>query len=478
MAHCLRIRRLHQLTTPTKFVTHSEISRALEVACRVVQKSTFPNEYSSLNKNSPINNSSKLLPLSPFMDKDGLIQVGGRLKNSDLQPEARHPILLPRDHELTKRIIRQEHVRSLHAGTHATMATVRQRFWPLSLRSATRKIVRNCMICFKAKPIQSEALMGSLPTSRVTISRPFSHCGVDYAGPVILREGKRRNARNHKAYISIFVCFATKGVYIELVSDLTSEGFIGALRRFISRRGKPSCIYSDNGTAFVRAQKQLKELYDFINDSQTQGHIQQFLREHETSWCFIPPNAPYFGGLWEAAVKSAKYHMARIIGKAHLTFEKMTTVLCEIEAILNSRPLMQLSADPNDLTYLSPGHFLIGTALNSLPCHDLHDTNENRLTRWQRVEQLRQHFWRRWSLEYLHSLQERTKWKVNKGIQLKPDQLVLIKQQGLAPLQWLLGRVQEIHTDSDGVVRAANVRTAKWSFIRPLSKFAILPIDI
>lgn len=138
---------------------------------------------------------------------------------------------------------------------------------------------------------------------------------------------------------------------------------------------------------------------------------------------------------------------------------------------------MQLSSDSNDLAYLSPGHFLIGIALNSFPCHDLHDVNENRLTRWQRVEQIRQHFWRRWSNEYLHSLQERTKWRVNKGMQLKPDQLVLIQQQGLAPLQWLLGRVQETHTGSDGIARAATIRTAKESLTRPLSKLAILPID-
>ncbi|KMQ91222.1 hypothetical protein RF55_8940 [Lasius niger] len=324
----------------------------------------------------------------------------------------------------------------------------------------------------------SEALMGSLPAGRVTVSKPFLHCGVDYAGPIILREGKRRNARNHKAYISIFVCFATKGVHIELVSDLTSESFIAALRRFISRRGKPSCMYSDNGTTFVGAHKRLKELYEFINDSQTQGEIQQFLREHQTAWCFIPPNAPHFGGLWEAVVKSAKHHMIRIIGKAHLNFEEMTTALHEVEAILNSRPLTQLSSDPNDLTYLSPGHFLIGTTLNSFPCRDLHDVNENRLTRWQRVEQMRQHFWRRWSDEYLHSLQERTKWRANKGLQLKPNQLVLVKQQGLAPLQWLLGRVQELHTGSDGIARAALVRTAKGLFTRLLSKLAILPIDI
>lgn len=319
--------------------------------------------------------------------------------------------------------------------------------------------------------------MGALPRERVTVSRPFTHCGVDYAGPVILREGKRRNARNHKAYISIFVCFATKAVHIELVSDLTSDTFLSAFRRFISRRGRPDCMYSDNGTTFVGANKQLRELHDFVSSEQIQTNVKHFLREQGTSWSFVPPNAPHFGGLWEAAVKSAKHHMSRVIGQAHLTFEEMSTVLCEIEAILNSRPLTPLSNDPNDLTYLSPGHFLVGTALNSIPSRDLHDVSENRLTRWQRIEQVRQHFWRRWSVEYLSSLQERSKWKTNKGRQLRPGQLVLIKQQGLAPLQWALARVQEVHPGTDGVPRVATVRTSRGSYQRPLSKLAILPID-
>nr|XP_012216490.1 PREDICTED: uncharacterized protein LOC105668617 [Linepithema humile] len=246
---------------------------------RIVQEQAFPEEYKALSKGDTINACSNLLSLSPFINKDGLIRVGGRLDNSGLNFDACHPILLPRDHVLTKRIIEQEHVRNAHAGTQATMAAVRQRFWPISLRSVTRKIVRGCITCFKVKPVLSEAIMGSLPAGRVTVSRPFSHCGVDYAGPLILRENKRRNARNHKAYIAVFVCFATKGVHIEPVSDLSSEAFIGALKRFVSRRGKPSCMYSDNGTNFVGAHRQLKEFYNFFNNEQLQTDVKHFLRE-------------------------------------------------------------------------------------------------------------------------------------------------------------------------------------------------------
>ncbi|XP_071652185.1 uncharacterized protein [Temnothorax longispinosus] len=477
IAYCLRFCRAYRPSTPTKIITPSEIALALRLMCKVMQKQAFSSEYKALSQGKPISTSSGLLSLSPYMDETGVMRVGGRLKNSNLPIDACYPILLPRSHDLTRHVIEYEHVRNMHTGAQATMAAIRQRFWPLALRSAVRRVIQKCVTCFKSKPLQSQAMMGSLPASRVTVSRPFSRTGIDYAGPVILREGKRRNARNHKAYIAIFVCFATKAVHIELVSDLTSDAFLAAFKRFISRRGKPSHMYSDNGTTFVGAQKQLKELYDFYLKQTNMSQIEQFCSEQEISWNFIPPNAPHFGGLWEAAVKSAKFHMTRIVGKVHLTFEELQTVLCEIEAILNSRPLTQLSSDPNDLNYLTPDHFLIGTALNSFPCSDLSDVNENRLMRWQRVEQIRQHFWRRWSDEYLHSLQERSKWQSNTGIQLEPNQLVLIKQQNLAPLQWTPGRVQEVHPGSDNIARTATIKTSKSSFVRPLSRLAILPID-
>ncbi|XP_071576252.1 uncharacterized protein [Temnothorax nylanderi] len=357
-------------------------------------------EYDSLTKHRDISKTSNLLCLSPFMDEDRLVRVGGRLKNSALAFDARHQIVLPRNHELSKRIIELEHVRNMHSGLQATMAA---------------------------------------------------------------------------AYISVFVCFATKAVHLELVSDLTTDALIAALKRLISRRGKPERIYSDNATNFVGAQKQIKELYDFLKADGTRDHIEHFLREQKTEWSFIPPNAPHHGELWEAAVKSVKFHLARIVSSSHLTFEEMQTVLCEIEAILNSRPITPLSSDPNDMTYLSPGHFLVGAPLNSFPTSDLNDINVNKLLRWQVIEQMRQHFWRRWSHEYLNTLQQRNKWKTSKGQQLKTGQLVIIKQQTTAPLQWPIGRVQEIHTGSDGVARSATVKTSKGSYVRPLAKLAILP---
>ncbi|XP_018407213.1 PREDICTED: uncharacterized protein LOC108783203 [Cyphomyrmex costatus] len=398
VAYCLRfLRRPAGITT--HFVSHEETTAALQLMCKVVQQHSFPEEYKALSSNKSLSTSSGILTLNPFLD-DGLIKVGGRLRHSNLTQDARHPVLLPKNHELSRRIITQAHV----------------------------------------KPVHSETIMSSLPPSRITVCRPFSYYGVDYAGPLTLREGKRRNAHTHKAYIAMFVCFATKAVHIELVSDLTTDTFLAAFKR----------IYIAQRKAFP--------------------HVQ-------ITWNFIPPNAPHCGGLWEATIKSAKFHLYRIISNAHLTFEEMQTILCDVEAILNSRPIAPLSEDPNDLAYLSPGHFLIGTTVDSFPCHDLSDISENRLVRWQRVEQLRQHFWRRWSSEYLHTLQARSKWKISKGDQLKIGQVVLIKQQGLHPLHWLLGRVQGVHPGTDGVVRTAEIKTAKGILTRPLTRIAILPID-
>lgn len=436
VSYCLRFLPRHRKQFHGADISPSEMRTALDLVCRAVQREAFPNEYHRLANNKEIDTSSGLLPLSPFLDVQGLTRVGGRLKNSEIPYDARHPILLPHGHKLTEMIVLNEHIRNLHSGLQSTISAVRARFWPLSVRSTTRKFIRKCIVCFKAKPIVSQAMMSDLPKSRVVASRPFSHVGVDYAGPISLKDGKRRNARITRAYITIFVCFATKATHIEIVTDLTSAAFIGAFKRFISRRGNPTCVYSDNGTNFVGAYKQLQEFKEFIDNERTQDDLRQVLCDHEIKWKFIPSHAPHFGGLWKSAVRIAKRHMQRMLGDVNPTYEELYTLLCEIEAILNSRPLTPLSSDPNDLQCLTPGHFIIGTALNSFPVPDI-DQNPGRMpVRWQRVDQIRRQIWRRYHSEYLHTLMERNKWRTSKGSQLQTGQLVLILQPSLGPLQW------------------------------------------
>ncbi|CAG9133575.1 unnamed protein product [Plutella xylostella] len=248
--------------------------------------------------------------------------------------------------------------------------------------------------------------------------------------------------------LSSFNKLILKAVHLELVTDLSKEAFLAALARFTARRGKPRCIHADNSTTFVGG---FNELNSFLSNNS--DAIQSSMNEQGIDFKFIPPYSPHFGGLWESAVKSVKHHLRRTLGLAHLTYEEMTTCLIQIEAILNSRPLVPISSDPSDLSCLTPAHFLIGRPLLSVP-HNVIDDNANisRLQRFQRVEALKQHFWRRFSNEYVCSLQQRSKWRSSRG-QLQEGDLVLLKDASQPPLLWLMGRVTAIEPSSDGLAR-------------------------
>ena len=160
-----------------------------------------------------------------------------------------------------------------------------------------------------------------------------------------------------------------KAVHLELVSDLTTDAFIACLCCFIARRGKPTLIWSDHGTNFVGAAREIKEFLEYLQCQKTQRAISEFCSVQNIEWKFTPERAPHFGGLWEAAVKSMKNHLRRIVAEIKLTFEEFTTVLTQAEAYLNSRPLVSLPSDEDGIEALTSGHFLIGRPLEALPNH-------------------------------------------------------------------------------------------------------------
>jgi hypothetical protein len=374
-----------------------------------VQHQAFSTEIKELEGGRQVSKKSRLISLNPFLDDSGLIRVGGRLRNSGAHSDVKHPIVLPKC-EITELIVQSEHISLLHAGPQATLASLRQRYWPMSGRSVVRRIIHNCLKCFRANPTTSYQLMGELPKDRVQPARPFLNSGVDFGGPVYLKEGRGRGKRTVKGYIALFVCFATKALHLELVGDLSSQSFLGALKRFISRRGHVANLYSDNGTNFVGARNELSELGEMLKSQKFERDVIDRLADRTVRWHFIPPHSPHHGGIWEAGIRSVKSHLKRVIGLTSLTYEEMHTVLTQIEACLNSRPLTPISNDPNDLIALSPSHFLIGDLLTAPVEHDVTPLPINRLSRWQYVEQLRQHFWKRWSVDYLTQLQPRRKW--------------------------------------------------------------------
>lgn len=191
--------------------------------------------------------------LKPFLDDNG-IRISDRLCNATIiDTDQRFPILIPNDTNFAKLILLHEHCKLMHAGPQATIAAVRLKYWPINGRQKVRKIIHQCVTCFKAHPKSVSPIMGNLPKFRVDqTTRCFENCGVDYAGPFLLKLSNRRNASAQKSYICVFVCFATKAVHLELVCDLSTDAFLAALSRFILRRGLCKNIYSDNATFFYR----------------------------------------------------------------------------------------------------------------------------------------------------------------------------------------------------------------------------------
>jgi hypothetical protein len=313
--------------------------------------------------------------------------------------------------------------------------------------------------------------MGQLPAARVCVNRPFTHTGVDFAGPLLIRVGLRR-AAPIKAYVAVFVCLATKAVHLEPVSSLNSDAFMACLRRFMSRRGMPSHIWSDNGTNFIGVQRELKQYFLPQNTGRT---IPEDLISDGIQWMFMPPGAPHFGGLWEAAVKSFKHHLFRTVTNTNLNFEELCTILTQIEACLNSRPLTALSSDPSDHRALTPNHFRIGGSSQPSPEPDVTDVPDQRLKKWMLLQKLIQGFWHRWRTEYLSPIQGRQKWLKN-STEIQSGALVILVEDNLPPRSWRSVRIHALHPGTDGITRVATVRTSSGSLMkRPLTKLCPLP---
>lgn len=462
-------RKLH-LPPQLEALSVSELNLSETLILRHLQSVCFPMELHALSRRHPLPNNSKLLSLSPFINKDRLLCVGGRLNHANIPTRKKHPPLLPKNHPLTHLIIEDHHRSNLHAGPSSTLSSIQQQFWIINGRDVVRYQLKRCVLCVRHRAATLQQVMADLPLHRVNQSRPFSKAGIDYAGPFIIKPMVRSKIAL-KCWLSVFVCFSTRAIHIEVVSSLSTECFLAALKRFTSRRGVPSDVFSDNGTNFKGADK---VLIDFFNLSK-ESSVQQAITNQRIRWHFNPPGAPHFGGLWEAGVKSIKYHLHRVMGATRLTYEEFATLTTQIEGILNSRPLIPASSDPSDLSALTPAHFLIGTEMNAIPEADFTETKENHLQRWHYVQQQQQRFWKRWSNEFLTRLQQRPKWlKEESSIQV--GDMVIIKEERAQPLKWKLGRILQVHPGSDGHVRVATIRTSDGELKRPIVKLSLLPI--
>ncbi|XP_062704119.1 uncharacterized protein LOC115258504 [Aedes albopictus] len=231
--------------------TPDELHRAKIQLLQAAQHDEYGQEVELLRKGKSLQSKHILSPLHPFLDVDGTMRVGGRLQNSAQPYDMMHPIILPPRHRVTELLVRDLHLRDLHAGSALLTSTLRQQYWIIGCQTVVRKVVQGCTRCVRLKGKTAGQLMGNLPPARVLATRAFSHVGVDYAGPIMLKAACVRGVKTTKGYLAVFVCLSTRAIHLEVASDLSSDTFLGALKRFISRRGYPVEIRSDNGTNFV-----------------------------------------------------------------------------------------------------------------------------------------------------------------------------------------------------------------------------------
>lgn len=316
--------------------------------------------------------------------------------------------------------------------------------------------------------------MGQLPPERLEPRAVFANVGIDFAGPITVKRGNPRKPVLTKAFVCVFVCLVTKAVHLEAVTDLTTSAFMAALKRFAARRGVPSDIYSDNGSNFQGGAAELREIYQLLDEPATKRSLLEFAATQRVKWHFIPSLAPHFGGIWESAVKSFKTHFRRVTHEVRLTFEELSTVLSQIEACLNSRPLTALPDAEDSISVLTPGHFLIGKPITALPEIPQEEPKAVHLTkRWQLCQQITRHLWKRWTREYISTLNKTTKWHTPTR-NFKAGDIVMYQGDSSIISKWPLARITAVHPGEDGYIRAATIFNGHHHLTRPTNKLALL----
>lgn len=437
----------------------NKTKRALLVLAKSSQHVWFNTEVASLLDGKPLPARSPLAALNPFLDPLGVIRVGGRLEHSALSYDTKHPVILHSKSKLAQLYTRHTHEKYFHASRAFTASHIRSRFWLIGgIEKLTKKTIYRCVWCTRMKGEAASQMMGDLPRDRTSISRPFTVSGVDFAGPFTIRCTNHRTSKHLKHYAAFFVCFSTRAVHIESVSDLSTNSFIDALKRFVARRGVPNTIWSDNGTNFVGARNLLTAQCDRLS----------------MNWKFIPPRSPNHGGIWESAVKAGKKLFVAASKGTVLTEDQFKTALAEVEAILNSRPLFQSrkTNDPDVIDVLTPGHFLVGSHLLAPQHYDYGKVPD--LKRLITYHQVITTFWQVWSKNYVAQLQRRAKWKLSQD-NVKPGDIVLIKEAS-SPLNWPLAKVVGVTPDHRGKVRIIKLRVGSRDITRAVRQVVVLPI--
>jgi hypothetical protein len=466
-ATCESTKRLKDISLPDDILV-----KAQDVLIRDAQRQYYSAEIQSLSQQKSISGiksglkcPSSLYSLDLFLQK-GILRVGGRLTRSSLRYDSKHQILIPHKSLIAKFILHDVHIRVGHLGKNSMIAELRKTFWITKVGILIKGITSKCVLCRKYRAKTCTQKMADLPSDRVIPDKaPFSHTGMDYFGPFHVKRGRA----TIKRYGVLFTCFSSRAVHLEVAYTLDTGSCIHAIRRFLARRGAVETIRSDNGTNLIGAERDLRESIE----KWIQSKIGSTLQQSSIKWEFNPPTASHFGGVWERLIRIIRKVLYSLLHEQiiHLDDEGLHTLFCEVESIVNNRPITPVSANPDDLDALTPNDILLLRPGNTLPCgiFDSNDTYSRR--RWRQVQYLSGLFWKRWKDEYLHLLQVRQKW-VKPTRNLSEGDIVLFVDQ--TRNAWTLARVLTITKDKKGFVRIVQLKTPTGILQRPIHKLSLI----
>ena len=430
-------------------VTEAEIAHAEVLWLRSVQRN-----LKSLTNYSHLEHEFGL-----YEDENGVVRCKGRIANADLPHETMFPALLPRNHHISTLLVRQVHEKVHHSKVVATLSQLRSRFWIVKGRQFVKKIISRCTVCrryegrgYKVPP------QNDLPGFRLSQKPAFTYVGVDYAGPLYIKEPNCSALK--KVYVLLFTCCSTRAVHLELATDLSADVFIRCLRRFTARRGLPEIIVSDNAKTFKAAAKVLKKVFSYPS-------VKRFLANRRITWRFNIDRAPWWGGFFERMIQNAKRCLRKTLRNAKLDYDELYTLLVEVEGTLNSRPLTYVSSDDVEEP-LTPFHLIYGRGIISLPevtpgreasMNQAASSNDGP-TRRKYLRLLLDYFWKRWRKEYVTELRNlhRQRRRPEGSISLSVGDVVTLFEDNLPRSQWRLGRVEQLIPGTDDNVRAAEVK--------------------
>jgi len=470
-----------------RFITATDMNDAEHKWIMCVQKHYYEEAFKALNQDGTCKSNGKKLPpivhqLGLIISQDGLIRCAGRVRTHPCyDQENKLPILLPRDCQLTKLIIVQAHQTVKHYGVGATMAHLREKFWITSMRSTVGRVLNKCVTCRKVsgRPYQTPQAP-PLPEFRLDESRPYKAVAIDFTGHLMVKEGKTVR----KCYLCLFTCCATRNIHLEIVDDMSTLTFLRAFRRFCAAYSVPEIIYCDNAKTFKASDTELKRLYDIVDTQETQKH----LSEKRIKFKYIPVQASWMAGVHERCIGTCKKAIRKVLGKAMICRDELCTLIKEVQAIVNNRPLTYVSSNLEELEILSPNHLIYGRQIG-LIAHEQTDNMEfdanfggkEHLERMAYLRsQLIENFRHRFQNEYLAMLRERhahvAKTNPKTEDSVKVGDVVIVYDKDLPRRDWKLGVVQKLLRGTDGLTRAASIKTNSGTSNRAVAH--LYPLEI